>query len=148
MKFLWSERTDPDEIHSRLSRAFQEDPYTLSSVYKWIRAFETGRTSVLDEHRAGQSRLDRLDSKSLSLFHENELHRFQTLAQELAACLSTVYDRLISVFGFSSRHARWIPHVLAQELNAERITTSTETLRILQEQEPTNFARIFTGDES
>jgi hypothetical protein len=60
--FLSSEGADATEIHSRLLRAFQEDAYTISSVYEWIRAFKTGRTSVADEHLAGRSRLDHIDS--------------------------------------------------------------------------------------
>jgi hypothetical protein len=43
---------------------------------------------------------------------------------------------------------RWIIHLLTQEREAERVTTSIEMLQILQKQEPTNFARIITGDES
>jgi hypothetical protein len=51
--FLWSEDIDPVEIHHRLLRAFREDADVLSSVYEWIRAFKSGRTNLLDDHRAG-----------------------------------------------------------------------------------------------
>jgi hypothetical protein len=148
MNFPWSEGRDPVEIHSRLLGVFQEDVYMLSSLYEWIKAFETGSTSVLDKQLAGPPRLDRIDSKILLRFHENEFHSVRTLPQELAVCLSTVYDRLMNVLGFSLRHAWCILHLLTQELTAERVTTSTEMLRILQKQEPANFARIITGDES
>jgi hypothetical protein len=46
IKFLSNEGADATEIHHRLLRAFQEDAYTLSSVYEWIRVFKTGRTIV------------------------------------------------------------------------------------------------------
>jgi hypothetical protein len=52
IKFLCGEGVDPVEIHSRLLHAFQEDIYTLSSIYEWIRAFRTERTNVVDEHRS------------------------------------------------------------------------------------------------
>jgi hypothetical protein len=74
IKFLWSEITDLVGIHSRLLWAFREDAYTLSSVYEWIKAFKTGRTSVLDEHRTGRPRLDHIDSKILLLFYKNQFH--------------------------------------------------------------------------
>jgi hypothetical protein len=148
MKFLWSNGTNPVEIHSRLLQACQKDVYTLSSVYEWIRAFKTGSTSVLDEHRAGRPRFDNIYSTVLSVFHENEFHSIQTLAQKLRVCLNRVYDRGMNWFGFSLRNARWVLDLLTQELKAERVTNSTEMLRILQTYEPTNFARIITGDKS
>jgi hypothetical protein len=80
IKLLSNEGADPIEIHSRLLRAFQEDAYMLSSVYEWIRAFKTGRRSVLDEHRAGRPRLDHIDSKILSLLHENGFQSVRSLA--------------------------------------------------------------------
>jgi transposase len=147
-QFLWTEGADPVEIHSRLLHAFAEDAYTLSSVYEWIRAFRTGRTSVVDEHRSGRPRLDHIDSKILSLFQENEFHSTRSLAQELGISVSTVYDRLLHVLGFSLRHLRWVPHLLTTELKNLKVTTSTEMLRILQDQERMNFNGTVTGDES
>jgi hypothetical protein len=99
--FLSSEGVDAIEIHSRLLQVFQEDAYTISGVYEWIRAFKTGRTSVTDEHRAGKRRLDHIDSKILSLFEQNGSHCVRSLAQELNVPLSTVHARLTDVLGCS-----------------------------------------------
>jgi hypothetical protein len=148
MKSPWSEKTDPVEMHDRLIRTFQEDAYTISSVYEWIRAFKRGRTNVLDELRAGRSRFDHIDSKILSLFTENESHGVQTPAQELGVSLSTVSDRLVNVLGFSLRHARLVPHLFTEELKAQRIATSIEMRPILQTQEPVSRGGVVTGDES
>jgi hypothetical protein len=103
---------------------------------------------VLDELRAERPRLDHIDSKTVSLFSENGFHGVRALAQEVRVSLSTVWDRLANVLGFSSRHARRVPRVLTAELKVQRITRSIEMLRILQTQEPTNFAGVVTGDES
>jgi hypothetical protein len=77
-KFLWSEKRNAIEIHSRLLRAFQADTYMLSSPYEWVRVFKTRRTSLLDELGRG-SRLDRIDFKILLLFTENEFHNVRLL---------------------------------------------------------------------
>jgi hypothetical protein len=63
MKFLWSEVIDPIKTYSRLLRAFQEDVYTLLSVYEEIRAFKTGYTNLLDKYLAEWSRFDHIDFK-------------------------------------------------------------------------------------
>jgi AraC-like DNA-binding protein len=87
---------------------------------------------VLDELRVRSPRIDHIDSKSLSLFTENKFHSVRTLAQELGVSLSTVYDRLVTVLGFSLRHARLVLHLLIEELKAQRIATSVEIMLILQ----------------
>jgi hypothetical protein len=91
IKFLSNEGADAIEIHHKLLRVFQDDAYTISRVYEWIRAFKTGRTSVLVEHRVERRRLDHIDSKILSVFQGNESHSVQSLAQELDVSLSTVH---------------------------------------------------------
>jgi AraC-like DNA-binding protein len=84
----------------------------------------------------------------LSLFAENEFYSVRTLAQELGVSLSTVYDRLVNLFGFSLRHVRPVPYLFTGELKAQGISTSMEMLRILQTQKPMNLAAAITGDES
>jgi hypothetical protein len=103
-----------------------ESAYTISSVHQWSKAFKTRRTSVLDELRVRRPRIDHIDSKILSLFTKNEFHSVRTLAQELAVSLSTVYDRLITVLGFSLWHTPLVLHLLIEELKAQRITTSSK----------------------
>jgi hypothetical protein len=63
VKFLLSEKRDAVEIHHKLLQAFQKDGSTLSYVCAWITAFKAGRTSVLDEGRAGRPRLDHINSR-------------------------------------------------------------------------------------
>jgi hypothetical protein len=148
IKFLSNEGEDATEMHHRLLQAFHEDAYTLSSVYEWIQAFETRRTIVWDDYRAGRLRLDHIDSKILSLFQENESQSVQSRAQELNVFFSTVHARLTHVLGFSLRHPRWEVPLLTDELNATRVVTSMKMLEILEQQERRAFAGIITGDES
>jgi hypothetical protein len=61
--------------------------------------------------------------------------------------LSTVHDRLVDVLGSPLRHVQWVSDLLTEELKAQRVTTSLEMLRILQNQEPMNFTGIVTGAE-
>jgi hypothetical protein len=148
IKFLSNEGADAIEIHHRLLQAFQEDVYTLSNVYEWIRVFNTWRTIVWDEHRAGRPRLDHIDSNILSLFQESESQSIQSLAQGLNVSLGTVHVRLADVLGFSLRHQRWVRYLLPVEVKATRVATSMKMLEIAEQQERRDFAGIITGDES
>jgi hypothetical protein len=89
-----------------------------------------------------------VESKILSLFQQNEFHHVRTLDQELADSLNMVCARLTDVLAFSLQHTLSIPHQLTEELKVTRVKTSIEMLVSLQQQEPTNFARVITGDVS
>jgi hypothetical protein len=107
IKFLCGEGADHVERHSRLLNTFQEDAYTLSSIYEWIKAFQTSRTSVVDEYQSELPRLNYIDSEILSLFQENEFHNTRSLAGAGAESFRKyLYDRLIHVLRFSLRHLR------------------------------------------
>jgi hypothetical protein len=93
------------KIHHRLRGAFQEDVYTLSSVYKWGRAFKTGLKKVLNEHRSGRSRLDHIESKILSLFRQAKFHSVHTLTRALPLSFGTVDTR----FGTDLHKKRSMP---------------------------------------
>jgi hypothetical protein len=73
------------------------------------------------------------------LFTESEFHSVWTVAQELGIYFSTVYDRLVNVVEFSLRNAQWAPHLITEEIKAERVTTSREMLLSLQNQKLMNF---------
>jgi hypothetical protein len=49
---------------------------------------------------------------------------------------------------FSLRHPRLVRHLATWQLKATMGRASIEMSRILEKQEPTNFAGIITGDES
>jgi hypothetical protein len=100
--------------------------YTFQ-ILKWTKAIKTGRTNVLDDTR-GRSRLDHIDSRTLSLFTENGFHSVGTFAQELGISLSTVHNRLVSMLRLSLRHARWVPHLLPQQFKTQRVIASIETI--------------------
>jgi hypothetical protein len=71
----------------------------------------------------------------LSRFQESESQSVRARAQELNVSLSTFHPRLTYVLGFTSRHMRWVPHLLTDELKATRVATSMKMLEILEQQE-------------
>jgi hypothetical protein len=128
---------DAIKIHSRLRQTFQED----------VRVSWTSMNCMnFDGHRAGQPRLDHIDSRRLPLFQE--FQSVDMLAQELGVSLSPVYHRMTDVVGFSLGQTRWVPHFLIEELTAARVMASIEMLQVLTKQGLANFAGTNTGDES
>ena len=46
IRFLWSEGVSGAEIHWRLLSQYENNALQRASVYKWIKKFKRGRTSV------------------------------------------------------------------------------------------------------
>jgi hypothetical protein len=104
--------------------------------------------NLREDHRAGRTELDHIDSQILSVFLANEFQRVRTLAPELGISLSAVHRRLTQALGFRLRHTGLVPDLLTDQLKAETVRSAAEMLRILIEQEAINFADMITGDES
>jgi len=62
IRFLWSKGVTGAEIHRRLSAQYGDSALPRRSVYKWIKRFQQGRTSVKDEERAGRPSTSTTDS--------------------------------------------------------------------------------------
>jgi hypothetical protein len=110
--------------------------------------FQDRTQNMRDDHRAGRTHLDHIDSQILSVFPENEFQSVRTLAPKLRISWSAVHRKLTQALGFRLRHTGLLPLLLTDELKAESLTSAAEMLRILMEQEVINCADIITGDES
>jgi hypothetical protein len=61
-----------------------------------------------------------------------------------ASCLRILYD----VLHLQKFNLRWIPHSFGDAQRAERVSLSTDLLRILQENQKTDFASVMRDNES
>ena len=70
------------------------------------------------------------------------------VAERLGRPASTVKLYLHNVLHYQFKKTRWVPHFLTDEQLENRRAQSIELLRILQEQEKTDYRFLLTGDES
>ncbi|GFO03250.1 histone-lysine N-methyltransferase SETMAR [Plakobranchus ocellatus] len=54
VRFLFSKRTKPSEIHKQIAETFGEGAMSRSRVYQWCTWFGEGRTSLGDEPKSGR----------------------------------------------------------------------------------------------
>jgi hypothetical protein len=62
----------------------------------------------------------------------------------MATCLCILHD----VLRLQKLNLRWVPYSLGDAQSAERVSLSTDILRVPQENQKTDFADVMTDDES
>ena len=71
--------------------------------------------------------------------------------KEIAVALGISKARvghIIGVFGFRKLYARWVQHMLSDELKAERVRISWELLKCFEKEGEDFLKKIITGDDT
>jgi hypothetical protein len=72
----------------------------------------------------------------------------RSTAQALGLAPATLHRHLTISLDMSSRHFRWVPHVVTRKLRDLRVKGARALLDVLRRQEKTHFRDILTGNES
>jgi hypothetical protein len=72
----------------------------------------------------------------------------RTIAEFLKIPASTVHLHLTTSLNMGSRHFKWVPHFLNDDLRAKRLESARQLLDILQTQERYHFRDLITRDET
>jgi hypothetical protein len=70
------------------------------------------------------------------------------IAEFLKVPASTVHLHLTTSLNMKSRHFKWVPHFLDDDLRVKRLEGAQQLLNILQAQERCHFRDISAGDET
>jgi hypothetical protein len=72
----------------------------------------------------------------------------RTIAEFLKIPASTVHLHRTTALDMKSRHFKWIPHFLDDDLRAKRLEGARQLLDVLQVQERRHFRDRISGDET
>ena len=143
----WKNGSSAAEIHRKLVVAEGDRAPGLSSIYRWIDAFEHGKRSVKDEDRPGRPReavTPTTIAKVEDLISDDRHITVKKLSEEVGISEDRVIHILHEELGLRKLCKKWIPHVLTDENKQKRIDCSRELLQILEG----GFSNIITGDET
>jgi hypothetical protein len=103
---------------------------------------------MTDDMRPGRPSIDHIDALILKQLTETLVESVQSLSTDLEIPKTTVWRRLTESLQFKSRHFKWVPYMLTDELRQKRIEGSCTLLNVLEAQQRIGFHHIITGDES
>jgi hypothetical protein len=121
--------------------------YSLDAVKYWIREWKSGRTSAEDEHRIGRPEIE-LSDIIASFLSDEPYASTKAIAKALHVTKETIKRNLKHNLGYMKYSSKWIPHTLTDDLKRQRVETSIELLRILENDRVNGFENICSGDES
>jgi hypothetical protein len=138
----------PKEIHTELESVYMDEAFCLRTVYKWYKHFMQGRTELFDDLRSGQPLQNNLADDLPAMIQEFPFTSCKCLWTHFRLATSTCLCILHDVLRLQKFNLRWIPSSLDDAHKAERVSLSTDILRVLKEHQRNEFAQIITGDNS
>ena len=135
------------DIHRKLVVAEGDKALSLSTIYRWIEAFEHGQQSIQDEARSGWPH-EAITAKAIAMVEQlvNEDRHITTrkLEEEVGISRERIGLILHEELGMRKLCKKWVPHVLNEEQRQKRVEVSKQLLQILEG----GFKNIITGDET
>jgi hypothetical protein len=136
------------EIRAELESVYGSEALALSTMKKWRKCFQEGRTDLIDDRRPGRPVTHDLAEAIQSILAERPFLSCKVLCWHprigKATCLPILHNDL----GLTKFHLRWIPYTLTEDQKSERLTYSRQPLATLEQQQPMDFEHIITEDES
>jgi transposase len=135
-------------IQLELVSVYGLDALALSTMKKWRRCFQQGRTDLFDDPRSGRPLMHDLGEIIRSVLEERSFTSYKVLCRHFrvdkAMCLRILHDTL----DLKKFHLRWVPHALSSNQKNERVSDSRLLLVALEQNKATLFQGVITGDES
>jgi hypothetical protein len=121
IKFLRFKGIKLIDIHHESTKVFGEEAYALPRVKYWIHQLKTGRTIMTDDVRPGRPSIDHIDALILKRLTETPFALVRSLSKDLEIPKTMVWRRVTESLQFKSRHFKWVPCMLTDDLPQKRI---------------------------
>jgi len=149
-RFLNAEGVKPIEIHCQLTEVYGESCMNVKNVRKWCREFTAGRTEIHDEERSGRPSIsDETVTKVEQIMRQDRritLDDLCILATEVSR--STIGKTLTEKLEYRKVCARWVPCMLTEDHQRQRIDSSREFLQRYADENDNFLDSIVMGDET
>jgi hypothetical protein len=138
----------PNDISDRLNGVYRVDAMKKLQVFLWIQKGRREREDLPDAQRPGRPPRENFDT---ILAHKLEMNPHATawqLALSLRIFPQTVTAHLREGLGMRCYHFQWIPHLLDEFRQTERVRRAYLMLKALDDHARTNCQYCLIADES
>jgi transposase len=148
IRFFILKGLSPRDIHTELKSAYGDEALCLHAVYKWHERFMQRRMELFDNPRFGRPLQNDLADAHRAMIEEFPFTSCKHLCIHFKIAKTTCSRILHDVLQVKKFNLRWVPHSLDDAQKAERVSLSTDILRVLKENQKTDFVNIIAGDKS
>jgi hypothetical protein len=135
-------------IVAELAAVYHEDAFDQNRVTYWLHEIKSHRSDLSDRPSSGPLPLEDVDARILQVFKAEPWSSVRTIAEFLRISASTVHFHLTISLSMKSRHFKWVPHFLDDDLRTKRLEGPRQLLDVMQPQEKCPFRDRITGDET
>jgi hypothetical protein len=125
-----------------------EDPFDENRVKYWLDETKIHRCDPSDRPSSVRLSLEDIDARILQVLEAEPWSSVRTIAEFLKIPASTMHFHLTTSLKIKSRHFKWVPHFLDDDLRAKRLEGVQQLLDVLQAQKRCHFRDLITGDET
>jgi hypothetical protein len=134
IRFFTLKALKAKEIQAELESVYGPEALAPSTVKKWRKRFQEGRTDLIDDPRRGTLVARALAEAIQSMLSEGPFMSCKVLCWHLrignATCLRIFHNNL----GLITFHLHWIPHTLRVDQKSERVGYSRQLLTIVKQE--------------
>ena len=123
---------------------------SYDTVRHWKNKFESSVESIKNAPKSGRQKFaypKEIVSKIKEIIEGDARFTVRDIARKVGILLSTV-QQMEKHFKVQKIFARWVPHLLTDEQNRQRIKVAKKLLQMFQTCDKKQFANVVTGDET
>ena len=124
---------------------------SYDTVRRWKNKFESGVESIKNALKSGRPKFaspKEIASKIKEIIEGDAKFSVCDIARTVGISLSTVQLILNKHLKVLNIFTRWVPHLLTDEQNRQRVKVAKKLLQIIQTCDKKQFANVVTGDET
>ena len=121
---------------------------SYGTVRRWKNKFESGVESIENAGRPKFASRKEIASKIKEITGGDARLTVRDIARKIGTSLSTVHLILKKHLKVRKIFARWVPHLLTDEQNRQRVKVAKKLLQMFQTCDKKQFANVVTGDEN
>ena len=124
---------------------------SYDTVRRWKNKFESGVESIKNASKSGRPNYaapKEIVSKIKEIIEGDARYTVRDIARKVGISLSTVQLILKKHLKVRKIFGRWVPHLLTDEQNRQRVKVAKKLLQMFQTCDKKQFANVVTGDET
>ena len=124
---------------------------SYDTVRSWKNNFESGVDSIKNVPKSGRPKFasrKEIVSKIKEIIEGDARFTVRDIARKVGIPLSTIHLILKKHLKVQKIFARWVPHLLTDEQNRQRVKVAKKMLQMFKTCDKKQFANVVTGDEN
>jgi hypothetical protein len=131
-----------------LAGVYHEDVFDGNRVKYWLHEMKLHRSDLSARPSSSGPYLEDIDIRILQVLEAEPCCLVRTIAEFLKIPAPTTPLHLITSLNMKSRHSKWVPHFLDDDLRVKRLEGTRQFLDVLPIQRRCYFRDLITGDKT